>query len=63
MDRPTYLILKPRRYICRTCTESPVTTQRMDWVEGINHKIRVLMERCYGLFNPIRLFQQLSLEL
>lgn len=33
------------------------------FVEGINHKIRVLMGRCYGLFNRAHLFQRLSLDL
>ena len=33
------------------------------FVEGINHKVRVLIGRCYGLFNRVHLFQRLSLDL
>jgi len=33
LDRPTYVILKPRRYICRRCTGTPVTTQTLPWYE------------------------------
>lgn len=37
--------------------------QNSGFVEGINHKIRVLMGRCYGLFDRVHLFQRLSLDL
>jgi transposase len=33
LDRPTYIILKPRRYICRGCSGHPTTTQRLSWYE------------------------------
>lgn len=33
------------------------------FVEGINHKIRVLLWRSYGLFNRVHLFQRLALDL
>jgi transposase len=33
------------------------------FVEGLNRKVRVLMGRCYGIFNRIHLFQRLSLDL
>jgi transposase len=33
LDRPTYLLMKPRRYICRRCTGNPVTTQTLPWYE------------------------------
>lgn len=40
-----------------------VERKNSGFVEGINHKIRVMMGRCYGLFNRIRLFQRLELDL
>ena len=40
-----------------------VSRKNSGFVEGINHKIRVLMGRCYGLFNRAHLFQRLSLDL
>jgi transposase len=33
------------------------------FVEGINHKIRVIMGRCYGLFSRAHIFQRLTLDL
>ena len=33
------------------------------FLEAINHKIRVLVGRCYGLFSRAHLFQRLSLDL
>jgi transposase len=33
------------------------------FVEGINHKIRVIMGRCYGLFSRVHIFQRLTLDL
>jgi len=33
------------------------------FVEGLNNKVKVLKRRCYGLFNPKRLFQRLFLDL
>jgi len=40
-----------------------IKRQNSGFVEGLNHKIRVLMGRCYGVFNRIHLFQRLSLDL
>lgn len=37
--------------------------QTSGFVEGLNHKIKVLKRRCYGLLNPARLFQRLHLDL
>jgi transposase len=33
------------------------------FMEGLNHKIRVLLGRCYGLFNRIHIFQRVTLDL
>jgi transposase len=33
LDRPTYIFIKPRRYICRACKGNPTTTQRLSWYE------------------------------
>jgi transposase len=33
LDRPTSIVLKPRRYICRGCSGNPTTTQRLPWYE------------------------------
>jgi transposase len=33
LDRPTYIFIKPRRYICRDCRGNPTTTQRLSWYE------------------------------
>jgi transposase len=33
------------------------------FVEGINHKIRVIMGRCYGLLSRTHIFQRLTLDL
>ncbi|MDD5035037.1 MAG: transposase [Methylococcaceae bacterium] len=40
-----------------------VRRQSSGFVEGLNHKIRVLLGRCYGVFNRIHLFRRLSLDL
>jgi transposase len=37
--------------------------QSSGFVEGPNHKIKVLKRRCYGVFNPARRFQRLHLAL
>jgi transposase len=37
--------------------------QSSGFVEGLNNKIKVLKRRCYGIFNPARLFQRLHLDL
>lgn len=33
LDKPTYIFLKPHRYVCRYCPGNPVTTQRLPWYE------------------------------
>ena len=33
LDMPTYIFLKPRRYICCACPGKPTTTQRLPWYE------------------------------
>ena len=40
-----------------------VKRQNSGFVEGLNHKVRVLLGRCYGVFNRTHLFQRLSLDL
>ena len=40
-----------------------IRRQNSGFVEGLNHKIRVLLGRCYGVFNRVHLFQRLSLDL
>jgi transposase len=40
-----------------------IRRQNSGFVEGLNHKIRVLLGRCYGVFNRIHLFQRMSLDL
>lgn len=40
-----------------------VRRQTSGFVEGLNHKIRVIMGRCYGLFNRVHVFQRLTLDL
>jgi transposase len=40
-----------------------IRRQNSGFVEGLNHKIRVLLGRCYRVFNRIHLFQRLSLDL
>ena len=40
-----------------------IRRQNSGFVEGLNHKIRVLLGRCYGVFNRTHLFQRLSLDL
>ena len=33
------------------------------FVEGLNNRIKVIKRRCYGIFNPVTLFQRLYLDL
>lgn len=33
------------------------------FVEGLNNKIKVIKRRCYGILNPVHLFQRISLDL
>jgi len=33
------------------------------FVEGLNHKIKVMLKRCYGMLNRIHIFQRLTLDL
>lgn len=33
------------------------------FVEGMNHKLKVIKRRCYGLLDPVRLFQRIQLDL
>lgn len=33
------------------------------FVEGMNNKLKVIKRRCYGLFDPVRLFQRIQLDL
>ena len=40
-----------------------VRRKNSGFVEGINHKIKVLLERCYGMLNKIHIFQRLTLDL
>lgn len=40
-----------------------IRRQNSGFVEGLNHKIRVLIGRYYGVFNRVHLFQRLSLDL
>ena len=40
-----------------------IRRQNSGFVEGLNHKARVLLGRCYGVFNRVHLFQRLSLDL
>jgi transposase len=37
--------------------------QTSGFVEGFNHRVKVLKRRCYGIFNVGRLFQRLTLDL
>jgi transposase len=37
--------------------------QTSGFVEGFNHKAKVLKRRCYGIFNLTHLFQRLFLDL
>jgi len=37
--------------------------QSSGFVEGLNNKLRVIKRRCYGLLNPVKLFQRLTLDL
>jgi transposase len=37
--------------------------QTSGFVEGLNHKIKVLKRRCYGIFSPGHLFPRLHLDL
>lgn len=40
-----------------------VNRQTSGFVEGFNHKVKVLKRRCYGIFNLAHLFQRLFLDL
>lgn len=40
-----------------------IRRQTSGFVEGLNRKIRVIMGRCYGLFNRVHIFQRLTLDL
>lgn len=40
-----------------------VRRKNSGFVEGLNHKIRVLFGRCYGMLNKIHIFQRISLDL
>ena len=33
LDRPTYILIKPRRYRCDDCPGNPTTTQHLPWYE------------------------------
>ena len=33
------------------------------FVEGLNNKLKVIKRRCYGLLDPVRLFQRIQLDL
>ena len=33
------------------------------FVEGLNNKLKVLKRRCFGLDNPLKLFQRLWLDI
>ena len=33
------------------------------FVEGLNNKLNVIKRRCYGLLDPVRLFQRIQLDL
>jgi transposase len=44
LDRPTYILIKPRRYICRYCAGSPTTTQRLPWYEPRSSATRAYAE-------------------
>jgi transposase len=37
--------------------------QTSEFVEGFNHRVKVLKRRCYGIFDGGRLFQRLTLDL
>lgn len=39
-----------------------VSRKNSGFVEGFNHKIRVLMARCYGIFNHTHIFRRLTLD-
>jgi transposase len=44
-------------------THSFLDRHSSGFVEGLNHTIKVLKRRCYGIFSPARLFQRLHLDL
>jgi len=44
LDRPTYIFIKPRRYICRDCAGNPTTTQRLPWYEPRSSTTRAYAE-------------------
>jgi transposase len=39
-----------------------IAQQTSGFVEGFNNKLKVLKRRCYGMTNPTRLFQRLTLD-
>lgn len=40
-----------------------VCRKNSGFVEGLNHKIRVIFGRCYGMLNKIHIFQRINLDL
>jgi transposase len=32
-DRPVFVELRPKRFVCRSCEGEPVTTQQLDWYD------------------------------
>ena len=40
-----------------------VRRKNSGFVEGLNHKIKVLFGRCYGMLNRVHIFQRLTLNL
>jgi transposase len=33
LGKPTYLCIRPKRYICRSCSDHPTTTQQLAWYD------------------------------
>lgn len=44
LDRPTYVFIRPRRYVCRDCAGHPTTTQRLPWYEPRSSATRAYAE-------------------
>ena len=44
LDRPTYIFIKPRRYVCRDCAGNPTTTQRLPWYDSRSSVTRAYAE-------------------
>jgi transposase len=44
LDRPTYIFIKPRRYVCRDCGGNPTTTQRLGWYDPRSSVTRAYAE-------------------